>query len=410
MKRKVDIHNYKLRLERSIRQIENSDLSEKNKKLILDFKTHCSLEGLSIGRQERYLGVLKYWSELIGKDFDDADKSDLMRAVGIVQDRDISPWTKMTYKAMIKCFYKWLKQTGENYPDEVDFIKSRVKRTEISMPSEGQLITEEEIKKLIDTAVHPRDKAFVSVLYESGARVGEMATIQFKNVRMDKHGMVIMVQGKTGARPIRLISSVPLLTIWMNCHPLRDDEEAPIWISHSTNCKGNVLGYNGIQSMLKGLFERAGVKKRCNPHFFRHSRATYLANHLTEFQMNQYFGWIQGSKMASTYVHMSGKKIDQSMLKLNGVAIDDEKETSILKPIICERCDTINNNDSKFCSKCGLVLDLKKSYDLAKEQEEETKFRESSDDLMNMLFKDKDVLEMVSRKIKEMGMSERVIG
>ncbi|MEA3378864.1 MAG: hypothetical protein U9Q69_04460 [Nanoarchaeota archaeon] len=52
--------------------------------------------------------------------------------------------------------------------------------------------------------------------------------------------------------------------------------------------------------MIRKLFKEAGVDKKHNPHTFRHSRASYLANYLTEFQMNQYFGWVQGSDMPST--------------------------------------------------------------------------------------------------------------
>ena len=50
-----------------------------------------------------------------------------------------------------------------------------------------------------------------------------------------------------------------------------------------------------------------------------------MANHLTEFQMNQYFGWIQGSDMPSTYVHMSGKNVDEALLRMNGVAVEVNK-------------------------------------------------------------------------------------
>ncbi|MBW2965283.1 tyrosine-type recombinase/integrase, partial [Candidatus Woesearchaeota archaeon] len=79
------------------------------------------------------------------------------------------------------------------------------------------------------------------------------------------------------------------------------------------------MHYSAIRSMVSRTFEKAGIRKKCNPHAFRHSRATYMANHLTEFQMNQYFGWIQGSDMPSTYVHMSGREVDDAILAMNGL-------------------------------------------------------------------------------------------
>lgn len=64
------------------------------------------------------------------------------------------------------------------------------------------------------------------------------------------------------------------------------------------------------------LFKKAArktkIRKRCNPHIFRHSRATLLAQHLTEAQLKQVFGWTQSSKMASVYVHLSGRDNDDA--------------------------------------------------------------------------------------------------
>jgi len=58
-----------------------------------------------------------------------------------------------------------------------------------------------------------------------------------------------------------------------------------------------------------------------------------MANYLTEAQMNAYFGWVQGSDMPSIYVHLSGRDIDDAILKANGVrekvisAVDAQKVT-----------------------------------------------------------------------------------
>lgn len=76
-----------------------------------------------------------------------------------------------------------------------------------------------------------------------------------------------------------------------------------------------------------------------------------MANHLTEFQMNQYFGWVQGSDMPSTYIHMNSKKIEESILALNGIERAKKTEKSSLKPQRCIKCELLNSSDAKFCSK-----------------------------------------------------------
>lgn len=99
------------------------------------------------------------------------------------------------------------------------------------------------------------------------------------------------------------------------------------------------------------------MHKKVNPHNFRHSRATYLANHLTDAQMKEHFGWVQGSDMASIYVHLSGRDVDNALLKVYGIQNGEEKQDSVLKPKECSRCQQVNQATNSFCSRCGMPLD-----------------------------------------------------
>lgn len=280
------------------------------------------------------------------------------------------------------------------------WIHTTVKRTEKNLPANGDLLTEEEIKKLLDAAMHPRDKAFIATLYESGARIGELASLQIKNVIFDENGAILNVTGKTGPRPIRIVSSTPLLVIWLQHHPRKNDKEAPLWLNIGKKNHQNLLRYDGIHSFLSRLFESAGINKRFNPHLFRHSRATQMAQHLTEFQMNQYFGWIQGSKMPATYVHMSGKNLDQSILAMNGLKPQGKPAEAAFKPKPCPRCQITNSPDATYCMKCAGILDIKVALELQEKVQKEQQMRQESDALMNLLIKDPDVLKVITQKIK----------
>ena len=409
MKKAIDIYNYQKRLESAVKMGKESAISERNKQLILEFRDFASLDGLSQPRILRYLGVLKDWAKIMNVDFDKATKEDIIRAVRIIQENEkYRPWTKSTYKIMLKRFYRWLKK-GEEHPEEVKWIKTTLKRTEIEMLNNGDLITEEEVKKLINSADHPRDKAFVSVLYESGARIGEIASLQIGNINFDEYGLVLNVNGKTGPRPIRIIASTPYLSTWMQNHPFKDDKNAPLWINIGCTNHNSIMKYWTIRAMLQRLFEKANIHKRFNPHMFRHSRATFLADHLTEFQMNQYFGWIQGSNMPSTYIHMSGKKIDASILALNGLKQGEAMKEVELKPKICSRCNTINAVDSKFCSNCAAIMGVKTAYELQEKITKEKDIRKNSDEMMNVLMKDPEFLNLFVNKIKELGLGDKRI-
>jgi ribosomal protein L40E len=111
------------------------------------------------------------------------------------------------------------------------------------------------------------------------------------------------------------------------------------------------------------FLKKAGIKKRIFPHLFRHRRATYLANHLTEAQMKEFFGWVQGSDMAEIYVHLSGRDVDNALLKVYGINKPETIKESKLKSRICNRCQAENPYSNTLCSKCGYALDEKTRLD-----------------------------------------------
>jgi len=174
-----------------------------------------------------------------------------------------------------------------------------------------------------------------------------------------------------------------------------------VWVGIGTRNKNGAVQYKNVRLLLNKLAEKAGIKKKVNPHIFRHSRATHLANHLTEAQMNQYFGWVQGSQMPSTYVHLSGRDIDGTILSLYGLKEDKEKDKKEFAPVKCPRCSSMNSPGGKFCIKCGMPLDIKVAIEIENE-------RKKMDDIMSALMKDREVQRFLARKIKEMGY--RLIG
>ena len=294
-----DIHGYRKKYELAIRILRRSKIiSEKNKELIEKFCQECFAQGIKAGRVQKYAFTLRKIAEWLGKDFDKATEDDLKRVVAVINSSSYSEWTKYDYKRSLKRFYKWL---GKEHL--ISWLKCKDLKNR-KLPEE--ILTEEDIKKMINAAYSTRDKAIVSVLYESGCRVGEFLCMKIKNVQFDRYGAIIVVCGKTGYRRIRLVLSVPYLAEWMNMHPLKDDPDSWLWIENTRNGFRR-MRYNKLRLILREIARRAGVKKKVNPHAFRHARATHLANFLTEAQMKEFFGWVQDSDMASVYVHLSGR-------------------------------------------------------------------------------------------------------
>jgi hypothetical protein len=111
----------------------------------------------------------------------------------------------------------------------------------------------------------------------------------------------------------------------------------------------------GLRYILRETVKKTGIKKRVWIHGFRHSRATHLAEHLTEQQMKKYLGWSAGSDMPATYVHLSGKDIDNAIKVMHGIE-DLDTPIDIMKPGKCPRCQEMNPPKATYCFKCGLIL------------------------------------------------------
>jgi len=392
MSKGMGIHNYKRRLEKTLENIKGSKLiSSKNRKIILEFHDFCFSDGLSVCKIERYLYDLYRFTQMLGNSLDKATKKDLQKVVAEIERKEWSPHSKHTFKVMIKKFYRYIEGIDEKgvYPEKIRWLHSCIKNGQTKLPEE--LLTEEEAKSMINAVSNVRDRALISILYESGCRIGEVGSLRIKDVFFDEFGIKINVMGKTGARRIRLVNSTPYLQEWINRHPYNDNSDNYIWIKED----GNPLSYTRISSILKESGKRAGIKKRIYPHLFRHSRATYLATHLTEAQMKDYLGWTQSSKMAGIYVHLSGRDTDKAILKLSGVEVEEEEKKQELTPKKCLRCKTVNEVTNKFCKLCGLVLDKEEADKII---EDDSK-RKQADEVMNRLINDPEVLELIRQKL-----------
>ncbi|MEM4259556.1 MAG: tyrosine-type recombinase/integrase [Candidatus Pacearchaeota archaeon] len=392
----TDIHNYKKRLEQALRRLEKADISSANIGHIKGFSQNCIANGIGAGKAYRYVDDLVVTTKWLNKDLSKCNRRDIEALILKLEQSDYAEWTKYGIKICIRKFFKWLRDT-EELPEEVRWIKLRMKNVSRRLPED--LITEEEAKKMILTAESRRDKAIIAVLYESGCRIQEVLTIRIKHIVFDEYGAVISVFGKTGSRRVRLVSAVPYLQEWINNHPENNNPEAFVWIKRGKRTDV-LIGYGSARITLQRIAKRAGIRKKVNPHSFRHARASYLANYLTESQLKEVSGWAQASRMASVYVHLSGKNTDQAILKVYGKSMEVKTKKEVLTPLQCARCKTENEAIHKYCKLCGMALGEQEINQLIAGQSDKVEI----DKIMGAILKDSRVLDTIAKKIKEINL------
>lgn len=372
--------------------LENDpSIPEEDTEIIIKFMENCLTNGLSKARALKYMCVLKRLRSWLAMDFKCATKDVIKNLVLKIETCEYSEYTKLEMKTTIKRLYKQIRKT-EHFPPEVSWIKvGHLNMKNRKLPEE--LLTEEDIIKLIKAARNPRDRAFIAMLYETGCRIGEILFVKIKNIQFDEYGALLLVSGKTGSRRLRLVMSVPYLTEWLNHHNQSNNPDAYLWPSKESK----VIKYQSLLKMLGVIGRRANVMKKLNPHNFRHSRATHLANHLTEAQMKEYFGWIRSSDMTEIYVHLSGRDVDNAILKVHGITNAREEKKPKLKPLSCSRCTLQNQATNNFCSRCGLPLNKETITELTNQDLD----RNESDRVMNELIKDDEFRHMLLSKARE---------
>lgn len=163
----------------------------------------------------------------------------------------------------------------------------------------------------------------------------------------DEYGLVIRVHGKTGNRMVRIVGdSIAYLRDYLKTKGNTD--------SFVFTQNGDVqLNYQSARKVVLTLKRKAGIEKRIYPHLFRHTRASLLASRVPEAPLENQMGWVHGSRMTQTYVHLSGRDQDSAILKAYG--IETRKDIIIEdKPKKCPRCSELNPSNARYCHNCWL--------------------------------------------------------
>jgi integrase/recombinase XerD len=408
MDHKTDIHDYNRRYEGIKKKLETVDILQQNKTYISEFDKVCTLEGLSIPRRCRIIGTLIAFSKLLDTDFKRATKDDLKNAViEIDSNKEWSIATKHTYKNIIKKFYKWLTLGDEYksiqaYPELISWMRCNISAKDQPRVKASDILTEREINKLQEAAEHPRDKAFISMLYELGARIGEIGSLRIKDISRDKYSFIIDLSGKTGHRTPRIVISDPYLSSWLNIHPLKKDPISPLWIMLGDRNKNKGMKYGAFRALVLRLKEKAKIKKRVYPHLFRHTRVTHLLSNrqINESQAKIYFGWVPSSKMLSEYSHLVSEDVNQLMLEIHGIKQTEKKDEKKVQQ--CPRCKQINPVDHLFCRNCGSILDINTAVELDEK-------RRGFDDIATPLLMDENVQEAILKAMLKKGLGKKLM-
>lgn len=361
-------------IEDKLEELQNLDyVSQENYQTVEEMINHLKADpNVSNNRTYKYLYTFKtLFKKFIDYDLKQADKEDMRGTIGNIEASDYSEWTKRDHRKIIKRTFRTLYPDDTDRPDRVTkilnarFMKSGSK---VERQRELEPLTPEEVLKQSENANNPRDKLLPVFMFESGARISEVTSVQLRDLQI--HDKYVEVKFKTlkndkGPRELVLTRCSDLIKEWLKYHPRSDDPEAPLFVNiggGKGSRKGDKLTGSNAQERLRDLADRSNIDKRITNHLYRHSSATFYGMSYSVARMVYKYGWKQMST-AETYVHENKNRMKNAKLEEEGLKSKDENTDFDRQ--ICESCGETWCPTKKYCGKCSSELEDQEEEDMS---------------------------------------------
>jgi integrase/recombinase XerD len=367
-----------------------NELSPKQSSVICDYISALRSEiKLSNGYRRNIVNTLIALSRISKrKEFKDFTRADVITFMNQFRKEDSEDATHKwigTYNSnlihIIK-FFKWLYfpdvEPAKRSKPEVVLNLPKLKRHEISGYQPNDMWIDEDNLIFLKYCPNSKDRCYHAMEVDTGARPHELLGLRVKDVEfVEGEGncryATIIVNGKTGQRPLPLIDSIPFVTQWLSEHPQRDNREAFLLLNSQNPDKAVQVGtmhkaYIRYKKYFTKLLStdipednkkriKTLVKKRWNPYVHRHSAITEKSKMLSsDSKLRQYAGWSVTSNMNRRYLHLTGGEATNDLLRLKGVIKDKKQPINILQPKTCPSCRELNKPDAHFCAKCNFIM------------------------------------------------------
>lgn len=192
---------------------------------------------------------------------------------------------------------------------------------QIKMPKKDrklpEVLTKEEVKKLIDSTDNIKSRLIISLLYSSGLRVSELVHLKTEDLNFSEH--VGWVRKGKGSKD-RLFTFSGALA-----EELREYLQVKKKTSGYLFSKDKPLTTRNIQKIIKGTKTRAGINKKVTPHTLRHSFATHLLEQGTDIRLIQTLLGHASIATTQVYTHISSDQIKKIKNPLDHLNSEEEK-------------------------------------------------------------------------------------
>ena len=282
------------------------ELSEKSKNILALYEQKIILKGYSPLTLKSYRSALiNYLSYFEERDLGQVTKEEIEGyLLHLITKYKISETRQNLIINAVKFYYEHILRKPREYYDI-----QRPKKTQ-SLPN---VLSVNEIKKLIGAVDNLKHKAILCTCYSAGLRLSEIVNLRIEDIHSD--GNYIFIKGSKGKKDRKTILSKDVLVLLRNYYK---EYKPAYWLFEGQD--GGQYGRSSIQQ----IFRRAVKKSNINPwatlHTLRHSFATHLLQQGTNLRYVQALLGHESSKTTEIYTHVmdiNNKEIVSPLDKLS---------------------------------------------------------------------------------------------
>jgi|AntRauTorcE11898_2_1112593.scaffolds.fasta_scaffold08628_2 integrase len=371
-----DIHNFGDQFKYQLDKLDEADIDERDREAIQEFIRYQDTQrGLAASTNVNNCSDLRLSAERANTPLVEMDRSDVDALLfKYKHDYEMAEGTLRNYRKALKKFFRY---HDHDWAEDIEV--GSIPNREVD---DEKTLTEDEIERLREAADHPRNKALLEMLIDTGLRISAVGTLRVQDIDLNgRAGTVTLNQeavgrkGASGKRP--LTWSKPYVANWLDVHPRSDDPDAPLFHRLTEPNDGwsedddGALTYYHLQRILKQIGEEADVdREKVNPHNFRKTAITqWIRQGFSEQEIKHRATWVKDSRQFETYSQVTDEEMNQQILEQYGLA---EEETERNKPDIedCPQCQATLRGSPRFCPGCGLALSQKAAHDLEQAEED----------------------------------------
>ena len=247
-------------------------------RLISDFREDCLLRGMSEESVRKYVSAIRIFSQFLkdrGLGFADVDKNVLRQFLRYLKfERKTSYKTLENYFSALSTFYDYLAYEEIVPANTVLPFRRRYLRRYKSDDEQyvRRLLSVEELSKIVNSTLDPRDRAIIVLLAKTGIRRNELIKLDINDIDWEKYRIILK---KTPKRSNRIVffddETAIVLRRWLKARAMLKPRTKALFINYTSKKR---IDRNTVFNVVVKHSSRLGL--RISPHDLRHWFTTWL--------------------------------------------------------------------------------------------------------------------------------------